>query len=343
MGRPISSPTSRSQCSQADHSRPNAHFCGSCSPFCAFASSSTRLITRWRPSETVREQRQAALLRLVVLGDILAHLGDSDLDRRDAIMLSVLYMLALRISEIVGLDYERRRNGVDVIRMTEHGLELELIRSKTSQELPVIITVERAHNPRGFAALEHWIARRQHRVGHASLSPHPSSGRTGDRITDDGVNRAIKAAINRYYIATGAADDSAKRLASRFSGHSGRVGFVVAAKEAGAADTPTGRVVNCDLSLVEGRVVLWTYDFDYRRQGGANRLLDTPEARAPTASSRHRKPRPTIRLRQSGWKAARLRATSTCCSSPATVSGYLPRRSPFRPCRGLHPNGRRRA
>jgi hypothetical protein len=36
---------------------------------------------------------------------------------------------------------------------------------------------------------------------------------------------------------TGIDGDPAKRLASRFSGHSGRVGFVVAAKEVGAADT----------------------------------------------------------------------------------------------------------
>ena len=48
---------------------------------------------------------------------------------------------------------------------------------------------------------------------------------------------ALKAAIRRYYLSTGASDDVAQRLASRFSAHSGRVGFVVAAKEAGAADT----------------------------------------------------------------------------------------------------------
>jgi len=38
-------------------------------------------------------------------------------------------------------------------------------------------------------------------------------------------------------LATGATEAVAERLASGFSGHSGRVGFVVAAKEAGAADT----------------------------------------------------------------------------------------------------------
>jgi hypothetical protein len=63
------------------------------------------------------------------------------------------------------------------------------------------------------------------------------AGIIGERITADGVNRAIKAAIARYYLSTGAGADVAERLARRFSGHSGRVGFVVAAKEAGAADS----------------------------------------------------------------------------------------------------------
>src|SRR5262245_25626577 len=41
----------------------------------------------------------------------------------------------------------------------------------------------------------------------------------------------------RYYEQTGTDRETARRLANRFSGHSGRVGFVVAAKEAGAADS----------------------------------------------------------------------------------------------------------
>ena len=65
---------------------------------------------------------------------------------------------------------------------------------------------------------------------------NPRGGISG-RITADGVNRAIKAAIARYYLATGTDAETAKRLSARYSGHSGRVGFVVAAKEAGAADS----------------------------------------------------------------------------------------------------------
>jgi len=62
-------------------------------------------------------------------------------------------------------------------------------------------------------------------------------GGIGGRITPDGVNRAIKAALARYYVSTGVDAKKARRLAAQYSGHSGRVGFVVSAKEAGAADT----------------------------------------------------------------------------------------------------------
>jgi site-specific recombinase XerD len=84
--------------------------------------------------EAVREQGQAAPLRPVLLGDVLASQGESDLDRRDAALLATLYMLALRRSEIVEIDYETRGEGKAVRRMADGGLELELLRSKTSQE-----------------------------------------------------------------------------------------------------------------------------------------------------------------------------------------------------------------
>jgi hypothetical protein len=183
----------------------------------------------------VQLQRQAAPLRPALLGDVLAGLGDDDLDRRDAAMLATLYMLALRRSELVEIDFETCGDGDDgglaVLRMTDHGLELELLRSKASQEAPVTIGIDRQHNPRAFAALERLM-------DHAKIAPgtplfrriNPRGG-IGGRITADGVNRAVKAALVRYYRSTGVAPDKAKRLATRFSGQSGRVGFVVAAPQ----------------------------------------------------------------------------------------------------------------
>jgi integrase len=168
---------------------------------------------------------------------VLATFGDGDLDRRDAAMLSILYMLALRRSELVEIDLEKTRRRPRVLRLTDDGLELELLRSKGDQEKPVTVAVARSCNPRGFAALERWIAH----AGILAGTPlfrriHPRGG-IGGRITDDGANRAIKAALIRYYRATGADEATAARLGGRFSGHSGRVGFVVACKEAGASDS----------------------------------------------------------------------------------------------------------
>ena len=185
--------------------------------------------------EAVREQRQAAPLRPAVLGDVLASLGDSDLDRRDGAMLATLYMLALRRSELVEIDYEARGDGLAVLRMTDHGLELELLRSKTSQDKPALVAVDRHYNPRAFAALEQWVRHAKIEASTPLFQRINPRGGIGGRITADGVNRAIKAAIARYYRATGADAETAERLGARYSGHSGRVGFVVAAKEAGAA------------------------------------------------------------------------------------------------------------
>jgi hypothetical protein len=51
------------------------------------------------------------------------------------------------------------------------------------------------------------------------------------------TGRAVKAAVRRYYLRTGTDAHTAERLAARFSGHSGRVGLIVASKDVGAADS----------------------------------------------------------------------------------------------------------
>jgi len=146
-------------------------------------------------------------------------------------------LLALRRSELVEIDYETRGEGLAVLHMTDDALDLQLLRSKGSQEKPVVVVVDRHHNPHAFAAIERWIA-------HAGIQPgtalfrriHPRGG-IGERITADGVGRAVKAALVRCYVMSGVDKEKARQLAERYSGHSGRVGFVVAAKEAGAVDS----------------------------------------------------------------------------------------------------------
>jgi len=138
-------------------------------------------------------------------------------------------LLALRRSELVEIDYETRGEGLAVLHMTDDALDLQLLRSKGSQEKPVVVVVDRHHNPHAFAAIERWIA-------HAGIQPgtalfrriHPRGG-IGERITADGVGRAVKAALVRCYVMSGVDKEKARQLAERYSGHSGRVGFVVVA------------------------------------------------------------------------------------------------------------------
>jgi integrase len=185
----------------------------------------------------VREQKQAAPLRPALLAEILKCLGDSDLDLRDGAMLATLYMLALRRSELVGIDYQCRGDGLAVMHMSAEGIELQLLQSKTAQAGSVKVAIDRSHNPRGFAALERWIGAAGIEPGTPLFRSIAPRGGIGGRITADGVHRAVKACVRRYHLATGADVATATQLAHRYSGHSGRVGFVVAAKEAGAADT----------------------------------------------------------------------------------------------------------
>jgi hypothetical protein len=88
-----------------------------------------------------------------------------------------------------------------------------------------------------FAALGRWIAHAGIQPGTPLFRRIDPRGGIGGRITADGANRAIKAALARYCRTTGADRATTARLAARYSGHSGRVGFVVASKEAGANDT----------------------------------------------------------------------------------------------------------
>src|SRR5262245_29666499 len=70
------------------------------------------------------------------------------------------------------------------------------------------------------------------RARHAAISAriHPRGG-FGGRITADGVNRAVQAAVRRFHLTR------PNGWRARFSGHSGRVGLIVASKEVGAADS----------------------------------------------------------------------------------------------------------
>ena len=186
-----------------------------------------------------REQKQARPLKPALLAQILAGLDPGcALDVRDGALLGLLYVAALRRSELAGLDLDQAGDGTGVLRITDEGLEVVLLRSKTQQTSQASIAILRDANPQVLAAIERWVKR----AGIEPASPifrriAPMGTVAADRISGDGVCRAVKARMRKHYEAHGTDPATAQRLANAFSGHSGRVGLVVAAKEAGAADT----------------------------------------------------------------------------------------------------------
>lgn len=189
--------------------------------------------------EAVRVQKQAAALTPEILRAMIADADGAALSARDNAMLFLLYAGALRRSEVLGLDYEEPSVGATgVLRMSLEGLEIELLRSKSSQAESVKVLVARKDNPRGFAALEYWLREAKIEKGTPVVRRiAPAGVVTQSRISGEGIAAAVKAAVRRYHMAHGADRETAERLAAAFSGHSGRIGFVTAAKNAGAADT----------------------------------------------------------------------------------------------------------
>jgi site-specific recombinase XerD len=102
-------------------------------------------------------QAQAEALKPAIVRGILATLGDSPLERRDAALVALLFAAALRRSELAGLDYALAGDGDGYLRLTGEAVELVLLRSKARTE-PATVLVPRENNPGLVAALERWIA-----------------------------------------------------------------------------------------------------------------------------------------------------------------------------------------
>ena len=179
-------------------------------------------------------QAQAEPLKSVMVRGILATLGETPRERRDAALVVLLFSAALRRSEISGLDFLASGSGDGYLTITAEAIEIVLLRSKSRTE-PTILRVPRAENPGLLAALERWIALAAITSGEPLLHSIKKGGDIGARLRDGGVNVALKACIARYLESCGYAPDAARAAAAKFSGHSGRVGMYTAASEAGVA------------------------------------------------------------------------------------------------------------
>lgn len=186
---------------------------------------------------------QAAPLRGRMLADMLASVDESPLAIRDAAMLALAYVFALRRSELVAIDYAVAGDGGAVLTLSPDALTLTIRRSKTSQEAPQSIAVPRDANPRAVGAVERWIRVAAIAPGDPvmmRITPMDTVQRT--RLTADAACRAIQRAVERYLTSTGMDANAARIEAKRYGGHSCRVGFITTAVENGATHENVGRV-----------------------------------------------------------------------------------------------------
>ena len=178
-------------------------------------------------------QAQAAALRPTMIRDILRELKDSPIDRRDGALLALLFAGALRRSELAGLDYDQPGVGDGYLQLSEVAVEIVLLRSKSRTEVETV-RIPRADNPGLVYALERWIATGDVQPGTPLFRSIGKGGHVGaKRISEKGVSLVVKARVAKHLVGKGLTRAAADTEASRYSGHSGRVGLYVACSEAG--------------------------------------------------------------------------------------------------------------
>ena len=180
-----------------------------------------------------RIAKQAEPMRAVDVIDAMNVCGPSNAGRRDAAVIAIGYLFALRRSELVALDLENLGSGDGVIMISATAIELTLARAKTGDNQ--IVTVPREANVDAVRAIEDWIAAADIRPGDALFTRVNKSDRIGDqRVTAQSVGIIIKRRVAEHHMALGVSEQMAKEVAAEFSGHSLRVGFATTAAEAGA-------------------------------------------------------------------------------------------------------------
>lgn len=182
--------------------------------------------TRKTPIET-------DLLRSVVSG-----LGDSAADIRDKALLVIGFAGGLRRADLAGMDSAAGYGGNSFATVTDAGLVVSFIRSKTDQTgQGDLIGLAYGGDPRtcpvrAYTALVDVVGqgplfRSINRHGHISA----------ERLTPDSVARIIKRRLVAFKTEQGVDLATAKAWAADYSGHSLRAGFVTAALGRGIAES----------------------------------------------------------------------------------------------------------
>ncbi len=205
---------------------------------CPFDTKAPVILKALRSIQNVRPRlpRQAEALRGKDVLNLMDGANVSLCDLRNNALLALGYCFALRESELIGLDLEALVDGTAVLRITAMTMEIQFAQSKTDRNGSApTVAIPRVENAEAVKAVERWVSA----AGIAKGSPILRRVRKGDKVGPDrmhplSVARIIKNKVGTYYRTRGASEDQATDVASRFSGHSLRVGFCVTAAEGGA-------------------------------------------------------------------------------------------------------------
>jgi integrase len=176
------------------------------------------------------------------LADILASLDTSrPADARDGALLAIGWAAALRRVELVGLDWRRRgagSNATGILHLTEHGLRVELLRSKTMQDEAVAIDIPNLHMPAAIAWCALWVSLGNIRAGTPLFRPFMAPGAAvgSARLTDHSAAEIVRKRAIALEVSRGVAVEDATLRADEFSGHSLRAGYCTSAALAGVPE-----------------------------------------------------------------------------------------------------------
>jgi site-specific recombinase XerD len=189
-----------------------------------------------------RLPKQAEPLPAEILIDVLTGIADGDpalIDLRDAALLAVGYIFALRRSELVALDFNEQGDGEDagagMLRLTPKTIEVAFAQSKTTNGKPEVVAVPREENIEAARAIEVWVEAAEIKSGEPLFRAVKKGGKLDKRLTDQSVALIVKSRMAKHAISqAGLTKHVATVDADRYSGHSLRVGFCVTAAEHGA-------------------------------------------------------------------------------------------------------------
>lgn len=195
-----------------------------------------RMVLKGIRREKAEKIAKAEPLRAGLLMEVIAALGDTPLEIRDAALLSLGYAFARRRSELAGLDLDCLGEGDGVLSSDAHALTVTLTRHKTQAGEPLVSTVPRDGSEAAVKAIERWLAIADVKAGEPVLRRILKGGKiTANRLHPQSVTGIIQRRVAEHFERRGVPAAIAQREAALYSGHSLRRGFCTSAAEAGAS------------------------------------------------------------------------------------------------------------